>query len=91
MHVLEGFVIREIAGETIAIPSGEAARELSGLISLNESGAFLFELLRSEQTEDSLTAALLENFDIDPVTAAQDVSEFLDILRNSGVLVENNG
>ncbi len=88
MRIAEGFIVREIAGETIAIPTGESARNLSGLIALNESGKFLFELLQSEQTEDSLTEALLNEFDIDPETARKDVGEFLEILRSGQVLIE---
>ena len=88
MHVLPGFVVREIAGETIAIPAGAAARELSGLLALNGSGQFLFELLQTEQTEDSLVNAMLETYEIDEATARADVVEFVEILRNSGVLAE---
>ena len=86
MHVVPGFVVREIAGETIAIPAGAAARELSGLLALNGSGQFLFELLQTEQTEDSLVNAMLETYEIDEATARADVVEFVEILRNSGVL-----
>ncbi len=89
MRVSEGFIIREIAGDIIAIPSGEAARDLSGLVALNSSGKVLFELLRTEQTEESLTEALLERFEIDRKTAEEDVREFLDTLRQSGVLIED--
>lgn len=89
MHILSGFIVREIADETIAIPSGDAAKKLSGLIALNESGKLLFELLQTEQTKSSLVKALLEEFDIDTATAEADVSEFLDILRQGGVLIED--
>lgn len=89
MHVVPGFVVREIAGETIAIPAGAAARALSGLMALNGSGKFLFDLLQTEQTEQSLVAALLDSYDIDPATAQSDVQEFLQILRDNGVLVES--
>ena len=34
MHIVPGFVVRQIAGETVAIPAGEAARALSGLLAL---------------------------------------------------------
>lgn len=88
MHVVPGFVVRQIAGETIAIPAGAAARELSGLLALNGSGQFLFELLQSEQTEDSLVSAMLESYEIDEATARADVVEFVEILRTSGVLAE---
>lgn len=89
MHVVPGFVVREIAGETIAIPAGAAARALSGLMALNGSGKFLLDLLQTEQTEQSLVAALLDSYDIDPATAQSDVQEFLQILRDNGVLVES--
>lgn len=88
MKVVPGFVVRQIAGETIAIPAGPAARQLSGLLALNGSGQFLFELLQSEQTEDSLVRAMLDTYEIDEATALADVSEFLQILRDSGVLQE---
>ena len=88
MHIVPGFVVRQIAGETIAIPAGPAARQLSGLLALAGSGQFLFELLQTEQTEDSLVQAVLENYEIDEATARVDVAEFLQILRSSGVLIE---
>ncbi len=88
MHIVPGFILREVAGEIIAIPSGEAASSLSGLVALNSSGRFLFELLQSEQTEESLLMAMLEAYDIDPDTAQADVQEFLEVFRKSGILVE---
>ena len=88
MHVVPGFVVRQIAGETVAIPAGAAARALSGLLALNGSGKLLFELLQSPQSVDSLVQALLEQYEIDEVTARADVAEFLQTLRENGVLVE---
>ena len=88
MRIVPGFVVRQIAGETIAIPAGPAARELSGLLALNGSGQFLFGLLQDEQTEESLVQAMLDSYDIDEATARTDVAEFVEILRSSGVLVE---
>lgn len=89
MRIVPGFVVREIAGETIAIPAGAAARELSGLMALNGSGKFLFNLLQTEQTEESLVQALLEAYEIDSATAKADLEEFLAVLRENGVLEEN--
>ena len=88
MRIVPGFVVRQIAGETIAIPAGPAARELSGLLALNGSGQFLFGLLQDEQTEESLVQAMLDSYDIDEATARTDVAEFVELLRSSGVLVE---
>ena len=89
MHVAKGFIVREIAGDIVAIPSGEAASKLSGLIALSSSGKFLFELLANPQTEDSLLCAMLETYEIDRDTALADIREFLDTLRQGGVLIED--
>lgn len=88
MRIVSGFVVRQIVGENVAIPSGAAARQLSGLLSLNGSGKLLFDLLQTEQTQESLVNALLDAYEIDAATAQADVAEFLQYLREAGVLVE---
>lgn len=87
MRIVPGFILREIAGETVAIPTGEAAHRLSGLAALNEGGKFLFELLQTEQSEESLVNALLETFDVDAATAAADTAAFLAVLRQNNMLI----
>ncbi len=88
MHIPSGFIIRQVADETVAIPTGEAAKGLSGLVALGGCGEFLFELLKEEQTEQSLVDALLQNYNVAPATAEADVKEFLQILRENGILIE---
>ena len=83
MRIVPGFLIREIAGETVAIPSGQAAHHLSGLVVINGCGRFLFDLLQSEQTEASLLNAMTDTYDVDEVTALVDIREFLDVLRKN--------
>ncbi len=89
MRIPSGYIVRQVAGETVAIPTGEAAKGLSGLVALSGSGQFLFELLKTEQTTESLTNALLDAYDVDPDTAQADVTEFVSILRENGILIED--
>lgn len=88
MRLVSGFCIRDILGEKIAIPSQEAARHLSGLAALNETGEFLFQLLEQEQTEESLVRHVLDNYETDSQTAATDVHTFIQILRENNLLIE---
>lgn len=88
MHIAPDFILREIAGESIVIPVGEAARHLSGLIALNESGRFLFDLLQTERAEQELVEAMLDAYDVDSATAQADVAEFLELLRQQHMLAE---
>lgn len=88
MRILEGFHLREIAGELIAVPTGPVAAKLSGLAVMNESAKFLFDLLQTEQTEDSLVDAMLEEYDIAPDIAREDINAFLSNLRENGLLID---
>lgn len=88
MRVVSGFIIREVAGEIIAIPSGDAAKKLSGVLALNGSGKVLFDLLQSEQTEQDLVQAIRDIYEIDLATAKADVAEFLGVLCSNGFLVD---
>lgn len=88
MRVVDGFHIRQILDEVIAVPAGDAGKVFSGIISLNEIGRVLFEALREEQTEDSLVQAVLDQYEVDPGTARADVREFLEHLRAAKLLIE---
>ena len=88
MRLVGRFCIREILDEVVAIPMGERGSDFSGIISLNPVGRFLFELLSKERTEEELVTALTEEYEVDRQTAAADVKDFLDILRNNQLLAE---
>lgn len=88
MRILEGFHLRQIAGELIAVPTGPVAAKLSGLAVMNESARFLFDLLQTDQTEDSLVDAMLEEYDTTAEIARDDVRAFLATLRENGLLTE---
>ena len=55
---------------------------------MNKKDSFLFKLLQTQQTEQSLLEAVLEEFDIDSESAKADIKEFINMLRKSGVLEE---
>ena len=86
MKLVEGFSIRKILDETVIIPTGKAAHCLSGLISVNETGEFLFELLQTEQTVDSLVTELLREFEVDEGTAKTDTEAFVKVLIENEML-----
>ena len=56
MKLKDGFVLRQIAGEYVAIPSGEQV-DLNRMITLNGTGAFLWERLAQDTTAQALEEA----------------------------------
>ncbi len=88
MRIVPGFIVREIVGEIVAIPTGSSAHTLSGLVSLNGAGRFLFDLLQTDRTEAELIEELCAEYDVSKDTASTDVADFLLILRQNHLLLE---
>ena len=88
MRAAKDFIMREIAGETILIPSGAAAKNFNGLITVNELGTVIWEALSEDLTLDTLTARITETYEVDAETARADAAAFLEELRQVGALEE---
>lgn len=85
MKLKDGFLLRSIAGQTVVLPSGSDL-DLSMMITLNETGTFLWERLQQETDEAALVAALLAEYDVDEARAAAAVTAFLKKLEENHLL-----
>ena len=80
----EGKTLYEIAGEKLLLP--EASADLTSMLSLNETGAFLWNQLQTDTEEEALVAALTKEFSVDAETAKKDVREFVARLKELDLL-----
>ena len=80
MKLKDGFILRTVAGETVALPTGETAN-LDMMITLNETGKFLWERLNVGAETEELVDALLEAYDVDRETADASVRRFVEKLK----------
>lgn len=88
MRASKDFILREIAGESLLVPIGEAASRFNGLITMNELGCFIFAKLAEEQTEETLLQAILAEYDVQREQALSDLREYLQQLRQLGALID---
>ena len=87
MKVKEGFILRSMGEDHLVVPVGAATVDFRCIITLNDSGAFLWEQLQNERTEQELVEALLGEYDVTEDVAARDVAVFVDNLRKAELLV----
>lgn len=87
MKLSGDFLLRKVAGQTVVLPTS-AELDLNMMITLNETGSFLWEHLAEETDEAALVAALLAEYDVDKETAEKAVSGFVKKLRDNGFLCE---
>ncbi|MGF0034522.1 PqqD family protein [Bariatricus sp. SGI.154] len=89
MKVDKEFVLREIAGDYIIIPTGKTVLEFNGLITVNEVGVSLWNMLQNEITLDGLVQGILDEYDVEEEVAREDIQEFLDTLASGGILTKD--
>jgi len=87
MKLKGGFVLSEIAGKTVAVPTEDDV-DLNTMITLNETGAFLWERLQAETSVDALVDALLSQYDVDEASARRSVEAFVGKLKENGFIAE---
>ena len=80
MRIKEGFVLRTVAGETVALPS-KGVTNLDMMITLNDTGRFLWEKLTIGAEKAELIEALLAEYDVDREKAEKSVDAFVERLK----------
>ncbi len=80
MKLKEGFILRTVAGETVALPAG-GVTNLDMMITLNETAKFLWEKLVVGSERDELVDALLSEYDVDRERAEKSVDAFVTRLK----------
>lgn len=86
MKIKDNFILRKVADSYVVVPVGKLTLDFNGIITLNETGAFLFELLQKGADREELIDRLLAEYDVTPERAAADVDVFLEKVKASDVL-----
>ena len=86
LKIKKGFILREVSGSYIVVAVGAASKEFKGLITLNETGAFLWEQLVKGNTKEGLVEALLNEYDAPKEVIENDVDEFIKTITNGGLV-----
>ncbi len=85
MKIKDGFLLREVAGQAVVLPTGSDL-DLNMMITLNDTGKFLWEHLQEETDTDGLVEALLSEYDVDRETAQKSVEAFVAKLKSHELL-----
>ncbi len=80
------FEIMEIDDQMMAVPVGEEADELHGILKLNESAAAILELLKEETSEEEIVQKLLEKYESSEEELKSYVHDYLAELEEAGIL-----
>lgn len=83
-----GFLMRQVAGRYVLAPVGDTVKTFSGMVTMNATGKFLWDLLENDQTVDSLAQALVDNYEVSFDKAKEDVIKYLEPLMPIKAIIE---
>ena len=86
MKIKNGFVLRDISGQAVVVATGEASETFHGMIKLNDTARYIWELMEKETDFDFIVASVTEKYNIDTDKACADVREFVDNMEKEGFL-----
>lgn len=86
MKIRDGFILREIAGTHVVVPIGQNVVELSIMMTLNDSGAFLWRQLAEGKDKTAVIESLVNEYGIGYDLALTDVEDFLNELADRKLL-----
>lgn len=88
MKIKEGFLLRQVGDNHIVVPVGTQMVDFRCIITLNETGAFIWKQLQNSCTKEDIVSALLAEYDVSAELAAADVDVYLTALREKDLLDE---
>ena len=86
MKIKDGFLLKEVAGNNIIVPIGDNLVDFSAMITINETGVLLWKHLQNGAELDELVTAMTSEFDVSAEDAKSDIIDFINILKDKGIL-----
>ena len=86
MKIKKGFIVRQINNDYVVAAVGEQSKNFNGIIRLNQSAKFIWDMLEKGSSKQDIVCALLENYEIDEEKASQDVECFIQKLEEAEIL-----
>lgn len=86
MKIKKGFVLEKVGDSYLCCATGKLAKEFSGFVRLNETGAFIWNMLTVETTKEEMADKMISEYDISREIALKDIEVFVENLEKNGIL-----
>lgn len=84
----DGLILREVAGQYVIVPTGKRVREVTSIVYISSSAAYLWDYMKDHEFEkEDLVKRILEHFSgVTEEQAAADIDRFLRTLSDNSIL-----
>ena len=88
IRIRKGYMLRKVLDMYLVMGIGSEAYRPNCVMSVNDTGVFLWKILEGGAEVGELTAKLTEEYDVTAEAAAQDAEKFLAQLRERELVEE---
>lgn len=88
MKLKDGLILREVAGQYVVVPTGKRVQEVTPIVYISSSGAYLWDYMKDHEFEkEDLVAKIMEHYSgVTEEQAAADIEKFLKTLADNNIL-----
>ena len=88
MKLKDQLILREVAGQYVIVPTGKRVREVTSIVHISASAAYLWDYMKDHEfTKEDLVARVMEHYSgVTEEKAAEDIEKFLKTLADNNIL-----
>jgi len=75
-------VTRKTGNEYVLVPVANNIADMTSVYTLNETGAFIWELIDGKKSVEEIIEAVIDKYDVDREKATKDVFSLIDDMKN---------
>ena len=88
MKIKEGFILKDVAGSKIVIATGEQRMNFNGVITFNEVGADVFNLLDGNNSVEDIVAKISGDYNAPCEIVRGDVEKLKEKMKKHNLIEE---
>lgn len=88
MKIKDGFILKNVVGEWLVMPTGENVKKFEGAIILNDVSAYIWKALERPVSKTDLLQDIIAEYSVEMQEARDDLDAFLERLRALDLLIE---
>lgn len=80
------YILRNIVGENVLVPTGTASQKINGMIRLTDTAVDIWKMLDTAPDLETIVQQIRSEYDVDEETARQDVYGFVEAAVRMGMV-----
>ncbi len=88
MKIKDGFILKDVAGSKIVIATGTARLSFNGVMTFNDVGAEIFNLLDGTNSPEEIVAKIASDYNVDAQIVKRDFDALVEKLKAHNLLDE---